>query len=61
MMNTHIDNIGSNHMPKDFMQYWQKQVDFINTCELAFTCTQKKFKNSYADYYDILFTSFDGE
>lgn len=53
--------MGKTPKPKDFYKYWHSQVLMINNLSLDYQCQQKHCLNKYALYYDLTFTSFDGE
>lgn len=52
--------LGNTCCPKDFKEYWQKQVELVNLNTIEYTLLKKECKNIKADYYDIVFKSIDG-
>lgn len=51
---------GSGIKPKDFDEFWDKQIKKADMLDLEYVATQKEFKNKKAKYYEIRFKGIDG-
>jgi cephalosporin-C deacetylase len=52
--------LGSGIKPKDFDEYWDKQIKEVDEMNLEYIITQKEFNNKKAKYYEIIFKGIDG-
>lgn len=48
-------------MNNQVREYWKNQVEQLKKTNLSYSCRQRECLNSNALYYDLEFTSFDGE
>ncbi|WP_066892323.1 acetylxylan esterase [Clostridium nigeriense] len=51
---------GSSIKPKDFEEYWSKQIEEVKNYKFEYEIIEKDFNNKQAKYYEIYFKGIDG-